>query len=346
MNEVYLKKLVNGNNLNTKEMKNIMEKIMKGELPESLIGAILTALSIKGETVEEITAAAIIMRNFAEKVKINKRIRLDTCGTGGDEKGTINVSTASAFILSSGGVSVVKHGNRSVTSKCGSADVIEALGGNINLDPPQVEDMINNINFGFLYAPTFHKAMKYAAPVRKSLSIKTIFNLLGPITNPGKTNYQVVGVFKPELTSKIALALKNMGSKRVLVVHGMEGLDEISIVRETKISELYNGEIIEYYISPEDFGLKRGNIKEIMGGSKEKNASIIRDVFEGKKGKVRDFILLNAGAGFYVTGKSKTISEGITFAETLIDSGKTKKKLEEYIEYSNSFRGEEREKCI
>jgi anthranilate phosphoribosyltransferase len=346
MNEVYLKKLVNGNNLNTKEMKIIMEKIMTGELPESLIGAILTALSIKGETVEEITAAAVIMRNFAEKIKINKRIRLDTCGTGGDEKGTINVSTAAAFILSSGGVSVVKHGNRSVTSKCGSADVIEALGGNINLGPNQVEDMIDKINFGFLYAPTFHKAMKYAAPVRKSLSIKTIFNILGPLTNPGKTNYQVVGVFKPELTSKLASAFKNMGSKRVLVVHGMECLDEISITRETKISELFNGEVKEYYISPEDFGLKRGKMKEIMGGTKEENASIIKNVFEGEKGTIRNFIILNAGAGFYVTGKSKTISEGITFAETLIDSGKTKKKLQEYIEYSNSFKGEEREKCI
>jgi len=346
MNELYLKKLVNGKDLNKKEMKKIMGKIMTGELPESLIGALLTALSIKGETVEEITAAAIIMRNFAEKIKINKRIRLDTCGTGGDEKGTINVSTASAFILSSGGVSVVKHGNRSVTSKCGSADVIEALGGNINLDPNQVGDMINNINFGFLYAPTFHKAMKYAAPVRKSLSIKTIFNLLGPLTNPGNTNYQVVGVFKPELTSKIASALKNMGSKRVMVVHGMECLDEISITRETKISELNNGEIRDYYISPEDFGLKRGKLKEIMGGCKEKNASIIRDVFEGEKGTIRDFILLNAGAGFYVTGKSKTIEEGISFAEKLIDSGKTKKKLDEFIEYSNSFKREVINECI
>ena len=341
MIELYLKKVIDRKDLSEAEMQYIMENIMEGKVPEILTGAFLTALSMKGETVEEITAAARVMRNLAEKISIEDDVLIDTCGTGGDESGTFNVSTGVAFVLAAAGVTVVKHGNRSVTSKCGSADVLEALGAKIDLTPRQTEEIINKIKMGFLFAPSFHKAMKYAAPVRKTLAIKTIFNVLGPVTNPGCANHQVVGVFKEDLTEQIAEVLQKLGSRHVMVVHGLECLDEISITGETKVSELKNGQIRTYYIRPEDFGLKSGQMKDISGGEAEENAAILRDIFEGAQGTKRDFLLINSGAALYVSGKAGNISEGIRLASELIDSGKVLAKLREYVDCTNKIQNNE-----
>lgn len=328
-------KIVEGKNLTTEEARRVAGIIMEGKATPSQIAALLTALRMKGETVEEITGFAKEMRE--KSVKIHPKIKnlVDTCGTGGDLSHTLNVSTLSAIVTSSAGVPIAKHGNRSVSSKCGSADILEALGVNINLPDQKVKESIEKVSFGFIFAPLFHPAMKYAAPSRKEIGIRTIFNILGPLTNPAGAQIQIMGVFSEKLTEPLAQVLSNLGSKNVMVVHGMDGLDEISISAETKISELRNGKIKTYHIKPEDFGLKRYKIKELKVSNVEDAKLAALDVLTGKeKGGKRYIVILNAAAAIYLSGKAKNISEGVKIASESIDSGNAMKKLEDIKRFS------------
>lgn len=271
-----IENLLEGKHLSENEMMDAMESIMDGEATPALIGSFLTALKIKGETSDEITGGARVMIKKAEKIDLNDLYTLDTCGTGGDCAGTFNISTGVAFVAASAGIPVVKHGNRSVSSKSGSADVLEALGVNISLLPRQVEECVKSQNIGFLFAPTFHKAMKYALGPRKELGFRTIFNILGPLTNPANAKSQVLGVFDENLTEPMAKVLLNLGVDHAMVVHGMDGLDEITTTNKTKITEVKNKEVRTYYISPEEYGFTRCQRKDLQGGDAIENAEIIK----------------------------------------------------------------------
>ncbi len=332
----YIEKVVCGEDLNQNEAENAMKIIMSGDADEIQISGFLTALRAKGETVDEIAAFAKVMRNFAERIhpKVDGTI-VDTCGTGGDKVKTINVSTISAIITASSGAYVAKHGNRAVTSKSGSADLLEALGVKIDLNPKDVERLIENIRIGFMFAPIFHKAMKNVANVRKRLGIRTVFNILGPLTNPANADAQLLGVFDKDLTEKIAEVLSKLGVKRAMVVHGLEGLDEISITTKTKVSELKNGKIETYYIEPEDFKLKKADIEDILAKDLEYNTIKALKVIKGiEKGAVRDIVLINSGAAIYLAGISKSVEEGIEIAKNIIEEGKAYDKLVELIKES------------
>ena len=329
-------KVINGSHLTETQMIEAMETIMEGRGSDALVASFLTALRMKGETVEEITGGAKVMRAKAEKIDFGDIYAIDTCGTGGDGANTFNISTAVAFICAAAGVPVVKHGNRAVSSKSGSADVLEALGVNITLTPEQVEKCVREQNIGFLFAPTFHKAMKHAIGVRKELGFRTIFNMLGPLTNPANAKGQVLGVFNADLTDFMAEVLKNLGVERALVVHGMDGLDEITVTDRTKVTELKDGNIKSYYIEPADFGMEKMKKADIEGADSTVNADIIKSIFNGEKGAKRDIVVLNAAAALYVGKKADTIKDGIKLAEEIIDSGKAAKKLEEFIAYTKS----------
>ena len=327
-----LKKVIEFKDLDEKEAEEVMKEIMSGNATPTQIAAILTALRMKGETIEEITAFAKIMREFSLKINPDVPKLLDTCGTGGDNLNTFNISTATAFVVSVY-VPVAKHGNKAVSSKSGSADVLEALGVNLNVPIERVKESIEKIGIGFLFAPNFHPAMKYATPVRRELGIRTVFNVLGPLTNPANANYQLMGVYDEALTEKLANVLKNLGLKGALVVHG-SGMDEITTIGKTKISELRNGEVKSYYIEPEDFGIKRAKLEDIRGGDAKENAKIIRNIFEGEDvGAKRDIVVLNAAYALYIAEEAKDVEGGIKLAEKSIDSGKALKKLEDLIEF-------------
>ncbi|MBU0478799.1 anthranilate phosphoribosyltransferase [bacterium] len=331
-----IQKVVDGCDLTEDEARGTMEEIMDGKATASQIASFITALRIKGETVEEITGCAKVMREKAERIYVKNELDVvDTCGTGGDKADTFNVSTACAIVASGGGVVVAKHGNRSVSSKCGSADVMKEMGINIDIPPKKVEECINNIGIGFLFAPLFHKAMKYAIGPRREIGIRTIFNILGPLTNPANARYQILGVYDPNLTDKLANVLKNMGSKRAFVAYGEGGFDEISITGKTRISELKNGEIKTYFIEPRDFGLSTGKKEDIKGGDAAENAKIIIKILKGEKGARRDIVVLNSAHIFVATGKAKDIREGITLAENSIDSGAALNKLNALREETN-----------
>ena len=331
-----INKVIKKQNLTIQEAEDVMDNIMSGACTDAQIGGFLTALASKGETVEEITACARIMRKKATKIKVDKNLAengviLDTCGTGGTGTDTFNISTAAALVIAAAGVKVAKHGNRAASSKCGSADVLEALGVNLDVTPEIVARSVNDINIGFLYAPLLHKAMKYAIGPRRELGVRTVFNILGPLTNPANANAQVMGVFDEKLTEPIARVLANLGEKRGFVVHGEDNLDEITITGKTKISELNHSEVTTYYIEPEDFGLERADIEEIKGGNAKENAKIIRSIFNGRKSPCRDIVVLNAAYGLLAAGKVATPREGVQFAQKTIDSGSAKDKLEELI---------------
>lgn len=332
-----LEKVIAGTDLSEKEMIECMTRIMNGEVSEAQMASFLTALKSKGEAVPEIVGGAKVLREKAEVVELQNYYAVDTCGTGGDKLGTYNISTAVAFVVASAGVIVVKHGNRSVSSKCGSADVLEELGIKIDLEPIQVEACVKEINIGFFFAPIFHKAMKHVGKTRKELGFRTIFNILGPLANPANAKAQVLGVFDERLTEPMAEVLKNLGVEKALVVHGEDGLDELSITTKTKVTELKNREIKTYFIIPEEFGLQRANIEDIKGGTAVDNARIIRDLFDGMKGPKRDILILNAAAALYVGNVASSLKEGISIASDIIDSKKAKIKLEEFIKVSNSF---------
>ncbi len=331
----YLQKVVKGENLSLDEMEQAMEMIMEGKVTHSQLSGFLVALHMKGETVEEITASAKVMKEKATPISIESGELMDTCGTGGDAKGTFNISTAVAFILAAAGVVVAKHGNRSVSSKSGSADVLESLGINISLPPSSVERCLKEINIAFLFAQDFHKATKHAAVPRKELGIRTIFNVLGPLTNPANIKYQLMGIYDPKLVYPIAEVLNNLGVKRAMVVHGSEGIDEFSLSGKNKVAFLNEGKIEKLEISPEDLGLEKYSIQEIQGGSAEENKRIILNIFNGEMGPKRDVVVLNSAAGLYVANKVNSLEEGITYAQEIIDSGKAMKKLEEMVEFTN-----------
>lgn len=328
-------KVVEKKNLTEDEMVSVMREIMEGEATPAQIAAFITALRMKGETVDEITGAARVMREKALKVKTKASVVVDTCGTGGDESFTFNISTAAAFVAAGAGLTVAKHGNRSVSSKSGSADVLKSLGVNIEAEVERVEECLDNIGIGFLFAPMMHGAMKHAAPVRREIGIRTIFNILGPLTNPAGAKYQVLGVYRRELTEVLANVLKNLGSARAFVVSGNDGLDEMTLTTETKVSELKDGKVNTYSIKPEEFGMTRCKLFELQGGEPDDNARIIREILKGDKGAKRDVVVLNAAAAIVASGMAKEMKEGIKLAEEAIDSEKAMEKLEKLIEITS-----------
>jgi anthranilate phosphoribosyltransferase len=331
-----IEKLVNRINLSEPEMIEAMNQIMTGEATPLQVASFLTALRMKGETVEEITGAARVMRQKAHHVRVGSKTVIDTCGTGGDQKGTFNISTTSAFVVAGAGVNVAKHGNRSVSSQSGSADVLGALGVKVDAPKERVEECIAKIGIGFLFAPLLHEAMKYAVQPRRDIGIRTVFNLLGPLTNPAMATHQLIGLYSGDLVGMIAHVLKNLGSVCAMVVHGMEGLDEISLCGPTKVAELRGGEVKEYTIEPEQFGLKRCHIEDLNGGNAEQSATIVRRVLQGEEGPARDVVLLNGGAALYVAGSAATIQDGMRVAAESIDSGKAREKLARLAEMTNA----------
>lgn len=324
-----LNQLLAGNDLSHAQMLTVMQQVMGGELNEAQIAAFLIALRVKGETVDEIAAAATVMRQLSTKVTINDTAHLvDTCGTGGDGIQTFNVSTVSAFVAAAAGAKVAKHGGRSVSSTCGSADVLEALGVNVNKTADEVASSVSEIGIGFMFAPNHHSAMKYAAPVRKALGVRTIFNLLGPLTNPASARRQVLGVFDKALTGKLAQVLQKLGSEHVLVVHGADGMDEISFTGDTYVAELKDGEVVEYTVNPTQFGLDMHDLKDIQIQNAAESKAMMMAVLEGKSGAARDIVLMNAGAAIYTAGIATTLAQGIQVAAQMIDEGKALAKLE------------------
>jgi anthranilate phosphoribosyltransferase len=325
----FINKLVEGNDLTSEEAEQAMKTIMSGGATPAQIGSFLTALRMKGETVEEISACAGVMREFSARIdpKVDGTL-VDTCGTGGDKVKTFNISTVAAFVVAGAGIRIAKHGNRSVTSRSGSADVLEALGVRMDMTPEEVKRSIERIGIGFMFAPTFHSAMKHAIGPRKEMGIRTVFNVLGPLTNPANADAQVIGVFDPGLTETMAHVLSRLGSSRAVVVHGLEGLDEISTLGETRVSELLDGAVETYTIKPEDFGIKRAAAEDLSGGEAKDNAEIaIKILKEKEKGPRRDVVVLNAAAGIYVGGKADSIADGVSIAEESIDSGAAYDKL-------------------
>jgi anthranilate phosphoribosyltransferase len=302
-----------------------------------MIAAILVGLRVKKETIGEISAAAFVMREFASKVPVTRREHLvDTCGTGGDAAHTFNISTASALVAAAAGARVAKHGGRSVSSTCGSADVLEALGVNLNLTPEQVGHSIDQIGIGFMFAPNFHGAMKYAAPVRRELGVRTLFNVLGPLTNPAGAENQVMGVFHPDLVGIQARVLQRLGSRHVLVVNGVDGLDEITISGPTNVAELKDGQVNEYTVAPEQFGLQCAPLDAIRVADKAEAKDMLLGVLDDKPGPARDIVLLNAGAAIYVAGLADTLANGVSKASATISSGAAKDKLAQLIQISNA----------
>ncbi len=333
-----IQKLVEGIDLNSFEATAIMKEIMSGGATQAQIGSFLTALRMKGETVQEISAFAAVMREFCHRInpKVNGRL-VDTCGTGGDRIKTFNVSTAGAFIIAGAGIPVAKHGNRSVTSKSGSSDVLEKLGFNLNMEPRAVEESIEKIGVGFIFAPNFHPAMKHAIGPRREIGIRTVFNILGPLTNPANANAQVLGVYSREWVEPIAQVLRELGCEEAMVVHGLDGLDEISIIGKTLVAQLRDGEVVIKEISPKEFGFKIAKPEEISGASPEENAKLLVRLLSDRLPRQdprRNMVLLNSAAGMVVGGRAETIDEGIELARESLESGAAYQKLKNLIERS------------
>ena len=326
-------KLVGGESLSRAEAAGAMEEIMAGEATGAQIGAFLAALRAKGETVEEIAGLATVMRAKARPVQTRRPV-VDTCGTGGDSTGTFNISTTAALVVAGAGLTVAKHGNRAVTSGCGSADVLEALGVNISLGPAEVSECLDRVGVGFMFAPLYHPAMKHAAGPRKELGIRTVFNILGPLTNPAGAEAQVLGVPSVELVEKMARVLLMLGSRHCLVVHGDDGVDELSISAPSRVAEVQDGEIRQYTISPEGTGLARASRDELRGGTVAENAARLRGILEGANGGARRVVLLNAAAALVAGDAAKDLREGVAIAAESIDNGSARSRLDELIELS------------
>ena len=332
-----IKAVISKQNLNEGEMHDVMNSIMTGQTTDAQIGAFLVGLSMKGETIEEITASAKVMRALATSVELSSNDYLvDTCGTGGDGLGLFNISTASAFVVAAAGGKVAKHGNRSISSKSGSADVLEVAGINLNISPELISHCIEEIGLGFMFAPAHHSAMKHAIGPRKELAVRTIFNVLGPLTNPAKAPNQIMGVYDKSLVEPIANVLKGLNSRHVMVVHSEDGLDEFSIANTTYVAELKDNNISTYTVHPGDFGLEEGNLDSIKAENAEQSLALINEAFSGKKGVARDIIALNAGAAIYVSGLVSSFDEGVTQANQILSDGSAQDKLDAYILASNS----------
>lgn len=328
-------KLIEGQHLTQAEAAGVMDEIMAGEATPAQIGAFLVALRVKGETVDEIAGCASAMRQRAARVATRHAVVVDTCGTGGDASGTFNISTTAAFVLAGAGLCVAKHGNRAMSSKCGSADVLKALGVNIELSPERVGRCLDEVGIGFLFAPMLHTAMKHAVGPRREIGARTVFNVLGPLTNPAGAKRQLIGVYSPALTETLAEVLLRLGAERALVVHGADGLDEITLTGETKVSELRDGQVRTYRVTPEAFGLRRASPEDLRGGDEQVNAQITLDVLKGAEGPRRDAVLLNAAAAVCAGGLADDIAGGIPIARRSIDSGRALEKLEQLKAMSN-----------
>jgi anthranilate phosphoribosyltransferase len=329
-----LNKIVKRENLNEEQMSQMITEIFSGDITDAQIGAMMAALATKGETFEELAGAARAMRRKALRIQTSTSTVVDTCGTGGDGAHTFNISTTTSFVVAACGVTVAKHGNRSVSSQCGSADLLEALGVKLDTAPEIVEEAVQEIGIGFLFAPLYHGAMRFAAKARKEVGLRSIFNMLGPLTNPAGANCQLLGVYAPELTEMFAHALQLLGAKRAFVVHGHDGLDEISVCAPTRISELKDGLIRTYDISPEQFFGEKAEPADLLGGNPEENAQITRNILSGEKGPKRNVVLINAAAALVAAGQAEDLKQGILMAETAIDDASAAKKMEALITYS------------
>ncbi|MDR2860239.1 MAG: anthranilate phosphoribosyltransferase [Elusimicrobiota bacterium] len=330
--------LVDGKHLSLDMTQGIMGEILEGKATPAQIASFLTAMRIKGESIDEITACAMVMREKCIKIDSGGNA-LDIVGTGGDELFTFNISTISSFVCAAAGIPVAKHGNRSVSSKCGSADLLDALGVNINLKPEESQEILRKIGICFMTAVIYHPAMKIVSPVRKDLGIRTVFNIIGPLSNPAGAKYQLLGVYDDALVEPLAQVLLNLGLKRAAVVHGHDGSDEITLTGETRVCEVYDGKLKNYFIDPEDFGFKKCKLSDLVGGDPKENAQIAIDVLSGKdKGAKRDVVLLNSGVCIYLAKEGISIKEGIALAAESIDSGKAFEKLNQFIKLSNSYK--------
>jgi anthranilate phosphoribosyltransferase len=343
--------LVDRRDLSRIEAAAAMEALMSGAATHAQMAAFLTALRMKGETVEELIGFAQVMRQKAVRIRVHddavagltgtdREMLIDTCGTGGDATGTFNVSTATAFVVAGAGLKVAKHGNRSVSSLCGSADVVETLGINLELTPAKVSRCIDEVGIGFLYAPLLHTAMKHVMPVRREMAIRTVFNMLGPLTNPASANAQIIGVYSSSLTEPLARVLAELGTVRAFVVHGADNLDEISNTGESRVSEVREGTVRTYSVRPEDFGLARAGIADLAGGDREENARIIRAILDGELGPKRDIVLMNAAAALMAGGKARDFKEGVELAAHALDSGAARRKLEALVGLSRRLAAE------
>jgi anthranilate phosphoribosyltransferase len=330
-----VKQLLDRKDLDAGQMREVMREILGGVTDTADIVNFLTSLNEKGETVEELTAAVSEMLKYTDPIVVDSETILDTCGTGGDRKGTFNISTVSALVASGAGITVAKHGNRSASSKCGSADILEALGVNINMDRAAIGRCLKDIGIAFLFAQSLHPAMKNVMPARKKIPGKTMFNILGPLINPARATNQLIGVYSRQWTNPLTRVLHNLGSRHVLVVHGADGLDEATTAGKTFVSEVNNGAFRDYELDPGEFGFALAKNEDLLGGSVGDNLKIINDVLNGKKGRARDIVLLNSGCAIYAADKAKSIAEGIGLAEESIDSGEALKKLELLKEYSH-----------
>jgi anthranilate phosphoribosyltransferase len=326
--------IVNKQNLTISQTKEVMKEIMDGKATDAQIASFLTSLRLKGETIEEITACAIVMREKCQKLNPDFDV-LDIVGTGGDELATFNISSVSSFVIAAAGVPVAKHGNRSVSSKCGSADLLEALGINIILTPEQCEIVLKKIGMCFLMAQTFHSSMKYVAKVRKELGVRTIFNILGPLANPARANYELIGVYDENLVEPIANVLINLGVKRAMVVHGHDGLDEVTLSDTTTICEVNNGKLNSFFITPEQFGLRRCKLSELVGGSPQENKEIALDILNGEHGAKRDIVVLNSAICLYMFYDNMTLKRCIKISQEMIDTKRALNKLKEFIKVSH-----------
>ncbi len=330
-----LARIIAGKDLTEEEAASMIEAIFSGGVTDAQIGAFMAALATKGETFAELAGAARAMRRRATRIQATAPVVVDTCGTGGDAAGTFNISTTCAFVVAACGVTVAKHGNRSVSSRCGSADLLEALGVAIDADPEITEEALDEIGIGFLFAPRYHGAMRHAMRARKEVGLRSIFNMLGPLTNPAGANCQLLGVFAPRLTEMFAQALHLLGTRHAFVVHGHEGLDEISVCAPTRVSELHDGQVRTYDISPEQFFGGRADARDLRGGTAEQNAAITRSILDGsRRGAARDVVLINAAAALVAAGKAADLAEGIRRAAAAVDDGKAAEKLDRLIQYT------------
>jgi anthranilate phosphoribosyltransferase len=334
-----LNRLIERRDILHDEMLSLMRQIMSGQLTPVQMAGIIIGLRVKGETVEEIAAAAQVLRELSTRVDVSgERHLVDTCGTGGDAAQTFNISTASAFVAAAAGAKVAKHGGRSVSSSCGSADVLEALGVNINLNPEQVAQSIRHVGIGFMFAPNHHSAMKHAVEVRKELGVRTLFNILGPLTNPAGAKNQLLGVFHRDLVGIQAQVLRTLGSRHALVVHGLDGLDEISISGRTEVAELKNGKVKEYTLDPGRFGIKLAPLEAIQAKSAGESKNMLLSVLDNQPGPARDIVMLNSGAAIYVSGLADSMEQGVRKAGEAIASGAARAKLDQLVEFSNQFK--------